>query len=243
MSVVRISKSEVQRLHSEAKAVPGIIYTDDNKYFKGTFQKRLEDITETYLLEIDQTSTAKALSDLDEELNPIARPLVQGEKNVIGENVNNLIVQGDSNIIGSSSKDIIVQGDNNVIKEGIENVTLINSSNLVISESNVTYINNQLAGGRGGDIVIITTSQSVDPLKLGYEGDTTSGEVVLELPPYVNVFEGWEQSFKKTAGKYDFVLSDSAIASITIDGETEIRLTTVNDLINIYFNGVEYKIK
>ena len=242
MSVVRISKSEVQRLHSEAKAVPGIIYTNDNKYFKGTFQKRLEDITETYLLEIDQTSTAKALSDLDEELNPIARPLVQGEKNVIGENVNNLIVQGDSNIIGSSSKDIIVQGDNNVIKEGIENVTLINSSNLVISKSNVTYINNQIVVGTGS-IEIIDRSQSVDPTKLGYEADTTTGEIILELPPYTDVFEGWEQSYKKTAGKYDFVLSEGAIANITIDGETEIRITTVNDLINVYFNGFEYKIK
>ena len=167
---------------------------------------------------------------------------IQGQYNYVSPDSFYVEIQGDRNRVWSEAENIKIQGDNNTIDAGVKNVTLINTSGLTINESDVTYINNQIVAG-DGSIEIIDRSQSVDPTKLGYEADTTTGEIILELPPYTDVFEGWEQSYKKTAGKYDFVLSEGAIANITIDGETEIRITTVNDLINVYFNGFEYKIK
>jgi hypothetical protein len=36
---------------------------------------------------------------------------------------------------------VIIQGNNNTIGSGLTNVTLINTSNTVVEESNVTYVN------------------------------------------------------------------------------------------------------
>ena len=50
-------------------------------------------------------------------------------------------------------------------------------------------------------------------------------------------------AFSKINGNFDFVLGGKPLGTVTVDGENEIRITTINDLINIYYDGIEYKIK
>jgi hypothetical protein len=167
---------------------------------------------------------------------------VEGEDNIIDWTVQKVEVYGDRNVIGAESKNVKIQGNDNLVYGNLENVTLINTSGVTVIESDVTYINGQLVGGEGS-IEIIYNDGTVDPTKMGYEADTTNEEIRLNLPSYSSVFEGWEMSFKKINGNFDFVLAGKPLGTVTVDGEDEIRITTINDLINIYFDGVEYKIK
>lgn len=60
--------------------------------------------------------------------------------NVINDNTVGIVVTGKGNNLGGDNSNVMIAGDNNVILPGITDVMLINTSNLTIAESNVTYI-------------------------------------------------------------------------------------------------------
>ena len=67
---------------------------------------------------------------------------IQGQENIVSNiGTFNITVNGNSNTINQNSSNINVSGDNNFISGGLSNVTLINTNNQTVTESNITYIN------------------------------------------------------------------------------------------------------
>jgi hypothetical protein len=64
--------------------------------------------------------------------------------NVINDNTVGIVVTGKGNNLGGDNSNVMIAGDNNIILPGITDVLLINTSNLTIAESNVTYIDGVL---------------------------------------------------------------------------------------------------
>jgi hypothetical protein len=68
--------------------------------------------------------------------------LVKGRENFVGAETESIMVSGKNNFIGNNSTNISIIGSDNVyIAPNVENVTVINSNDVVITESNVTYLN------------------------------------------------------------------------------------------------------
>lgn len=61
--------------------------------------------------------------------------------NKIGKNVTGVQVNGTGNVIGDGAVQIFIQGNNNTILPGVQNVTIINTDDLVVSDGDVVYIN------------------------------------------------------------------------------------------------------
>lgn len=67
---------------------------------------------------------------------------VSGDNNHVADSASKVKIQGDNNVVGNYAKNItIIGGDDNVVDAYLENVTLINTSDLTVTESDVTYIN------------------------------------------------------------------------------------------------------
>jgi hypothetical protein len=60
--------------------------------------------------------------------------------NVLNDNTVGIVVTGKGNNLGGDNSNVMIAGDNNIILPGITDVMLINTSNLTIAESHVTYI-------------------------------------------------------------------------------------------------------
>jgi hypothetical protein len=70
--------------------------------------------------------------------------------NVINDNTVGIVVTGKGNNLGGDNSNVMIAGDNNIILPGITDVMLINTSNLTIAESNVTYIDGILYSRKYG---------------------------------------------------------------------------------------------
>ena len=78
-------------------------------------------------------------------INPVtlSNVTVNGRNNQVSPGVRNARVQGDENFLSPDSRNIVVQnGNGNTVAGGLENVTLIGTDKIFVSESDVTYINN-----------------------------------------------------------------------------------------------------
>ena len=66
---------------------------------------------------------------------------VEGSNNRVASSALFIDIKGDGNNVSENTRKIqIINGNNNIIGSGLENVTLLNSDNLVITESNVSYV-------------------------------------------------------------------------------------------------------
>jgi hypothetical protein len=70
-----------------------------------------------------------------------ARAMTGGTDNIYGDNVRSCIVNGDSNVIGDSENVTLLGSSGCIVGSGIINVTLINTFDTEITESNSMYIN------------------------------------------------------------------------------------------------------
>ena len=164
---------------------------------------------------------------------------IQGENNIVDRNANNIDIVGDNNVVSSDTRNVSIQGDNNFVESNLENITLINTSNVTVTESNITYINGQKKGGDG--ILLVTSgTYSQDLSIVGYEADCTSGIVTINLAE--GLYEGYEQTFKKIAGDNDLVIDARFITGL-VESDDSIRITKINDSVTLYYNGVDYNIK
>ena len=66
---------------------------------------------------------------------------VSGADNNIGQSVTAFKVVGSRNSIGEGSKNITIFGNDNQVAGGLHNVQLINTNGIIVTDSNVTYIN------------------------------------------------------------------------------------------------------
>jgi len=102
---------------------------------------------------------------------------VQGEGNLIGQRTEYLEIYGNYNRVFSETTNIKIQGSNNIIEAGLSNVTLINTSDVTVTESNVTYID----GKRNNYWVTKRSSFTVDDVVYGYNLDGGSSSVLMRL--------------------------------------------------------------
>jgi hypothetical protein len=70
-----------------------------------------------------------------------ARAMTGGTGNIYGDNVRSCIVNGNSNVIGNSQGITLLGSSGCIIGGGLNNVTLINTFDTEITESNSMYIN------------------------------------------------------------------------------------------------------
>jgi len=70
----------------------------------------------------------------------LRRGVVSPDGNTIGATAVGILVNGTGNTVSEQCGSITIHGNNNTIMPGVSNVVLINSDSLVITESNVLYI-------------------------------------------------------------------------------------------------------
>ena len=162
---------------------------------------------------------------------------VQGSNNIVDRTANSVSIVGDSNVVSSETRNVVIQnGDNNFISSNIENISLINTSGVTVTESDVTYINGELRGE--GSVVTIDSQTTADESVVTYLCDTTIGDVKVNLPESPTVGKIW--NFKK-------MTIDNQIQLIpappqTIDGLSITYIDALNNSYSIQFDGLNYKI-
>ena len=67
--------------------------------------------------------------------------LNNGLRNMIGSTVTNSFIQGNDNYVSGGDNIALINSSGTVIYDGLRNVTLINSNNQVVTESNISYVN------------------------------------------------------------------------------------------------------
>ena len=67
--------------------------------------------------------------------------LNNGLRNMIGSTVTNSFIQGNDNYVSGGDNIALINSSGTVIYDGLRNVTLINSNNQVVTQSNISYVN------------------------------------------------------------------------------------------------------
>ena len=158
-----------------------------------------------------------------------------GQRNYVAPSVTKFDVQGDGNRVMSGSENITIQGDNNVIESNLKNISLINTSGVTVTESNVSYINGEIKGE--GSVVTVTSSFTADEQISTYLCDTSTGNISITLPASPTVGKVW--NFKKIAKDEQVRITSPTL----IDGaSTSLYIYALNNSYSIQFDGINYKI-
>jgi hypothetical protein len=158
---------------------------------------------------------------------------VQGEGNLLGQRTQYVEVYGNYNRVFSETTNIKINGSNNIITAGLENVTLINTNGVTVTESNVTYINGVIVGSNPTDVQLITASQNADISVRTYLIDASAAPVDLTFDiPTTNFVEG-QTWFIKAVDITNTVRV--VVSGGTIDGNVAEGIGTVDDGIEIQF--------
>jgi len=165
---------------------------------------------------------------------------VEGSDNYVGQSVKNFSIVGNDNNVGEDSENISISGNGNLIGSSLYNVTLINTNDVTVTESNVTYIDGKQTSG-AGSIVQKSTDFTVDLSVLGYEIDTSASGVKATFPTAVGN-DGNHITFKKVSTDGNNIELTSAVSE-TFDDNTSVYLTSYNDLVVVYSNGTNWKIR
>ena len=159
---------------------------------------------------------------------------IKGADNYISRDCKYIDINGDNNNVYSGTNNVVIQGDGNTINSGLENINLINTNNVTVHESNVTYINGEIRGS--GSVIIITSSLTADEIIMTYEADTTSGSITVTLPSLPTVGKAW--NFKKLVAANTLQLRTAG--SETIDGVATLNITGLNHSYTVQFDGNNY---
>ena len=97
---------------------------------------------------------------------------VRGNDNTVEDGVTSFMVQGNRNRVKKGSEDITIIGSDNTIEDGVTRVKLINTNGVTITESGVTFINNEQEVSRS---VVDGGENTVRPLNGGTNIFTVDG--------------------------------------------------------------------
>lgn len=170
--------------------------------------------------------------------------LVTGDGNTVSPTAKSTMINGDNNTVGEGVFNVKISGSGNVVHGGLENVILINSDNLEIFESDVTYINGRLINEDViGDRLIQTLTASGNMSKLYRTTliDNTSNDVTVTLPPAENV-EKLRFTIKKISTNTSNASRVVVSGGGTIDDNTSISLTYQYDSVELESDGTQYNI-
>lgn len=144
---------------------------------------------------------------------------------------------GYDNSIPENSKNILIQGDNNTINDGVDNVTLLNTNGVTVTDSGTTIIGGIPISG-DGTVKTITVDTTADDVVSWYRVDTSSGNVIVTLPATTTTNKRWDIKKIAKAGRVSIVVSGGG----TIDGKTTQTIKNINTSVLIGFNGTNYEI-
>jgi hypothetical protein len=158
-----------------------------------------------------------------------------GSDNYISHSAKSSLVNGSNNFVGNDALRVCISASSGVtVLGGMKNVTVINTNDIVISESNVTYING-LKVSSGSTITAVSTSQTINDL--GTWECTSPMTLTLD----VTLFNTGDSVRVKNVGGGATVTVDGN--GILIDGSTTQVMAIAYDTLEIYYNGTVYFIR
>ena len=113
-------------------------------------------------------------------------------------------------------------------------VPKINTNDITVTSSNVTYINGEIRGA--GSVVTITSSTPADEGIITYEVDTTSGNVLLTLPTEPTIGKVWNVKLIEASNYCQLRTAGSE----TIDGSATKNITVLNTTVTVQYDGANY---
>jgi hypothetical protein len=155
-----------------------------------------------------------------------------GRDNYIAEDSTGTTVSGSGNRVGSGTSNITIQDSSDIIVlPTLQNVTVINSSNLVIEESDVVYINNVRQQGTGTTTLTANTTLT----QSGYY--LANGTFTITLSPS-DYASGTVIDIKDiTSGAHTITISGGGV---NIDGSATYTMTVQYESVTILYNGTQF---
>jgi hypothetical protein len=186
---------------------------------------------------------SKMLSGGDNRISPTARSYsVVGNRNTIGEFTDGINITGDDNLVTGDNKNVTIIGDGNRVSGS--NVTLIDTYDKIINQSDSTYIGGRCVSG-GASVVTVTSNKTVttsgDDDATTYLCDCTSGNITFNLPPASDFGIGNYINIKKIDATANTVTIDGD-GSETIDGVATVVISTQYDSFKLQSDGQNYLI-
>lgn len=186
--------------------------------------------TWTELIRINKGTNAKVftLGSLD---LPAKAPILinQFEKSIVDK--------GYDNTIPENNKNIFVQGNNNFLNSGIENVALLNSSNMIIPVGDVTVIGGEFVLG-GVSVTKTASNIAASENVRTYVVNTTGGDRTITLPASPLTGKTWDINKPKQANDVFIVVDGGG----TINDVLSVKIKQKNTTISVRFDGLNYLI-
>jgi hypothetical protein len=116
-------------------------------------------------VDMGETSPSKGVraSEQPDNNNYTTRSVdVKGYNNYIAPDAKNIEIYGDSNRVWHEATNIKIHGSGNTIDAGVSNVVLINTNDLVVTESDVVYINGIRGAETGTYTPVATNTANLD---------------------------------------------------------------------------------
>lgn len=171
--------------------------------------------------------------------NPFAT-ILTGAENFIAGNAATVLVAGRNNIVSAGAQRIsVIGGGDNYIEPGLEDVTLINSTGVVVTQPGMVYIGNQPYHATVmGDALSIAETDSPFTLAAANRTlfcDATGGAITVNLPSVVGLNGKIFEIFKTDASAN--VVTVYTDGSETINGATSVALTAQYDKLVLVGDG------
>lgn len=158
-----------------------------------------------------------------------------GRDNYISPSARYTLVNGSNNFVGNDAASINIAASSGVsVLGGLTNVTVINTNDIVIRESNITYINGVRMSG-SDNIYTANASQTISAL--GTWECTSPMTLTLD----VTLFNTGDSIRVKNVGGGATVTIDGN--GILIDGSATQTMAIAYDTLEIYYNGTVYFIR
>jgi hypothetical protein len=142
-------------------------------------------------------------------------------------------VAGYRNTVGYNSQRVFISASSGVtVAPGLTNVTVIGTDNITITESNVTYINGVRVRG-SSDIHTANSNQTITALGIW----ECTGVMTLTLS--TTYFRTGDMITVKRVAGGNVTVSGGGI---NIDGSATYVLSSLNQSVDIYYNGSVYYI-
>ena len=159
---------------------------------------------------------------------------VKGQNNYVDPSARNVDIIGDNNFVFAGSSNVFVRGNGNSI-EGASDVSLINTNNQQIVNSETTIINNEVRGA--GSVVTISSSVNADESVATYLVDTSSANITVNLPTDATIGKIWNVKLIDNTNSCTL-----RCVGRLIDGNSTEVITRLNTCLSVQYDGNDYRI-
>lgn len=164
-----------------------------------------------------------------------AGSILAGRNNSVSDTSESSLIAGFRNMIGNNCSDIVIAGGSgNTVAPYLRNVSLINTNDIVVTESNVTYING--VKQPSGSITNVTTSQTITGAGI-YQ---CTGSLTLTLSTSVLTVGSIVQIYNMGTGTLTIAGGGVNILYAPSGSSATITSTNRYESITLMYNGTNY---